>query len=128
MVFEPLLNFWKAVKVTYISGDINKAMYYYLTGVIIVVYGLLMYLFWQGFVGVTIIANQWFLNRISEVPFTITNAIGIILLIRYSIFGAVETLKKKAPENLEQRLKAIEDKMHVIYKMATDIDYEPPKE
>jgi hypothetical protein len=86
-----------------------------------------MWLLWAGFVGVTAIFNVWLLGRQSDIPFTIINGTGIILLIRYSIMGAIDGLKQKPPVNLENRLKAVEGKMDRLYKMAVETDYDPKK-
>ena len=127
-LFEELISFWKLTRQAWISGDIKKGMYWYLTGCIFVVGGLYLWLLWAGFVGVTVIFNVWLLGRTSDIPFNILNGTGIILLIRYSIMGAIDGLKQKPPANLESRLKGVEKKMDRLYKMAVEPDYDPKKD
>jgi hypothetical protein len=127
MVFEELTSFWKATKQAYVSGDIKKVMYYYLTFCIIVVYGVYLYIYYRGFVGMTAIVNIWFLNRPSDIPFTLLDAVGIVFILRYGFMNAIDGLKQKPPQNLENRLKAVEGKMDRLYKMAVEPDYDPKK-
>jgi hypothetical protein len=127
-IFSELIDFWKLVKQSEISGDIRYGMYLYLSGCIVIVGILYLWLLWAGFVGVTAIFNVWLLGRQSDIPFTIINGTGIIILVRYSIMGAIDGLKQKPPVNLENRLKAVEQKMDRLYKMAVEPDYDPKKD
>jgi hypothetical protein len=103
-------------------------MYWYLSGCIVVVGLVYAWVLWSGFVDITAIFNVWLLGRQSDIPFTVIHGAGIILLIRYSIMGAIDGLKQKPPVNLESRLKGVEKKMDRLYKMAVEPDYDPKKE
>lgn len=126
--FDEFMQFWKLVKQAYISKDIKKGMYYYLTACIFIVGGVYIWLIWAGVTGLTAIFNVWLLGRASDIPFTVTSCAGIVLLIRYSIMGAIDGLKQKPPANLENRLKGVETKMDRLYKMAVEPDFDPKKD
>jgi hypothetical protein len=127
-IFDELISFWKLIKQAEISGDIKRGMYFYLSGCLVIVGGLYLWLLWSGFTGITAIFNVWLLGRKSDIPFTVINGAGIIMLIRYSIMGAIDGLKQKPPANLESRLKGVEKKMDRLYKMAVEPDYDPKKD
>lgn len=119
-MFNDLINAWKQVYATYLEGKLHKVMYYYLTLVIIVIGGLYVYLYYQGCVGLAVI-----FSAISGVqpsgtapPITIVQAIGIILIIRYTFLGGIDAVAKRVPDHITERLSVIEDKLNDMHELA----------
>jgi hypothetical protein len=118
-MMQDLYKGWKMVYQTYLSGDIRKIMYYYLTACIITLGGVYFYLIWQGYISFAVIFSSLVgvLPQTETPPITITGAVGIIFIIRYIIMGVFDNLK---PSNIEERLHAVEDKVNDLHKLAFD--------
>jgi len=117
-MFNELISFWQMVRATYVEKEINKVMYWYLTICIVVVGGLYMYLYYQGCIAFSIIFSSVIGADTGGATISIVQAIGIILILKYVLFGGVEALIKAKPVKLEERLNAIESKVGELHRLA----------
>jgi len=127
-MFEDLFKGWQLVNQAYLDKSLagGKLMFWYLTACIVVIGGVYMYLYWQGAVGLAVLFSSLAGVRppVNGIPINIIHAIGIVLILRYVLFSG---LSKKAPQNLENRLREIESKTGELHKLAFG-DVESPKE
>lgn len=119
-MFNDLTNAWKQIYATYLEGKINKVMYYYLTLCIGVVGAMFIYLYWSGCLGFSILLSVWAGAKLSTVqpPITIVQAIGMVLVVRFTLLGGIDAVAKRTPAKLEERLILIEDKLRDMHKLA----------
>jgi hypothetical protein len=117
--YDELLKFWKLLRNSFVMGDIRKPMYYYLSLCLVVVGGLYMYLVWEGFFALAILFSRFagITPPAGLPPISLVGSVGIVLIIRYSIFGAVDGLAK-APKALEERMALLEDKVNDLHRLA----------
>lgn len=127
-MFEDLFKAWQYVNQAYLDKSLagGKVMFWYLTACLFVVGGIYMYLYWQGAVGLAVLFSSLAGVRppTNGIPINIVHSIGIILIFKYVVFSG---LTKKAPQNLENRLREIESKTGELHKLAFG-DVESPKE
>lgn len=119
-MFDALINFWKQTYATYLEGKLNKVMYYYLTLCIGVVGVIYFWLYWNGVVGFALLFSVWAgapLNT-TQPPITIVQAIGMILIVRYTFLGGIDAVAKRTPDNIQERLTIIEDKLNDMHELA----------
>ena len=131
MVFNDLISFWKLVYGSYKEKEIKQIMYWYLTIVIGVIGALYVYLYYEGCVGLAIIFSH--ISGSGSAPVSIVQAVGIILMMRYTFMSGVDALAKSKPVNWEARLKSVEDKLADLHQLAfseiqDDAPYKQPSE
>jgi len=118
-MFDDLYKAWRSIYMAYLDKSLagGRVMFYYLSLCVLVVAGIYMYLYYQGAVGFAILFSSVAGVKAPNgtPPINILHAIGMILIIRYVMFGG---LTKKAPENLENRLREIESKVGELHKLA----------
>lgn len=122
-MISSLIAFWKQTYMTWKEGKINSAMYYYLLGVLVVIAGLYFYLLWQGIVGFSILFGA-LTGAQYGIPINAAQAIGMLILIRYSILGGIDAVAQRTPANITERLAVIEDKLNQLHRLAFEFDEE----
>lgn len=127
-MFSDLINFWKQIYLTYKEGKINVVLYYYLVAVLFVVGGLFMYLFFEGAIGVMILLNTVIGRDMSGMQFNILKAIGVVMIIRYSLLSGIDAVAKRTPANITERLTLIEDRLNALHRLAFGEDEEDAEE
>lgn len=119
-----LIGFWKLIYATYKEGEIQKIMYYYLTGVLGVVVILYFYILWQGIFGFSILFGA-FTGAQHGIPITLVQAIGMVVIVRYSLLGGIDAVAQRTPANITERLAVIEDKLGELHFLAFGESDEP---
>ena len=114
-----LIKFWQMTYQTYLDKRIGKIMYYYLLSIFFVIGGLYFYMIWEGSVGFALLFSVWAGLKIStEVPaITIVQAIGMILIVRYSMFGVLDEIAKRPSDKFSERLAVVEEKISDLHKL-----------
>ena len=128
-MISEVIKFWKLIHASYLENEIQKPMYLYLSGVIAALVGLYFYVVWSGIVGLSILFGALTGSQIG-IPVTTIQAIGIVVIIRYSLLGGIDSVARRTPDNITERLKLIEDKLNSLHRLAFEMDDEPiqPKE
>ena len=116
-----ITGFWRQTYATWKEGKINSAMYYYLVGVLGVVVILYFYLLWQGIIGFSILFGA-FTGAQYGIPINTAQAIGMLILVRYSILGGIDAVAQRTPANITERLAIIEDKLNQLHRLAFEMD------
>jgi len=119
-MFAELMLAWKQVYATFLDRKIGRVMYYYLVFCLVVIAGLYVYLLWMGAVGFSIMFSVWSGSRLvtDEPAINIVRAIGMILIIRYTLLSGIDAVAKRTPEKMEERLTLIEDKLRDMHTLA----------
>lgn len=134
-MFDDLIKFWKLIKAAYDDRQLWRGMYYYLTGVLVVVGGLYLYLLYAGYIGFAILFSHLAGTPVPVVSgvasINIVQAAGMLLVLRYMVLGSLDAMSKRTPENLDHRLREIESKIGELHKLAfgevSEPKEQPPK-
>ena len=120
MVFQDLIKFYKLSRMTYLAGDLKKPFYYYLLFCICVIGGMYIYLYSYGVIGLAVLLSLMagYQTPMTSPPITVLHSIGIVLIMRYTFMSGLDKLAQKTPENIELRLKNLEDKINELHKLA----------
>lgn len=112
-----IIAFWKVTYTTYLEKHISKPMYYYLVGVLGVIAVLYFYLLYQGIIGFSILFGS-ITGAQKGIPIDAAQAIGMLILVRYSILGGIDAVAQRTPANITERLAVIEDKINQLHMLA----------
>lgn len=114
-----LINIWKLIYQTYLEHRIGKIMYYYLVSFLFILGGLYFYLLWQGTIGFALLMSVIAGAKLPpDTPaITVVQAIGILLVLRYTMFGVLDEIAKRPNERFSERLTLLEEKINDLHSL-----------
>lgn len=114
-----LINAWKLIYQTFLEHRIGRIMYYYLVSLLFVLGGLYFYMLWQGTIGFALLLSVLAGAKLppSSPAITVVQAIGMLLIIRYTMFGVLDEIAKRPNERFGERLTQLEEKVNDLHSL-----------
>jgi hypothetical protein len=108
---------WKLIYQTYLEHRIGRIMYYYLVSFLVIFGGLYFYMLWEGSVGFAVVLSVFAGAKVPSASpaVTVVQAIGMILIVRYTFLGALDEIAKRPADKFSERLAVVEEKLNDLH-------------